>query len=503
MSVTSGFFNSINHDRRYDAIQLSSIFDGIITDGVFATVGDAFLVTPTNGSTVSVGTGRAWFNHVWLYNDAPLLLTLDEPEVLLNRCDAIVIEINHTESVRAGTIKIVKGTPVTGAPPEPTLTNNEYVHQYPIATITRNAGSSEIGLLDVTNYVGSDIAPFVTGILKTVSIEALFAKWQAEWDKWYEYHTSNNSQDWSEWFEDTTKAFDHQVMDYKNEFETWFESVKGVLEEDAATSLAAKIVELQSELDATKANEEKLLEMQSILNAPEVRKNTFRGKSLGTSVTAEQLAEIQNGTFTDMYLGDYWEGADGVIWRIVDLDYWLKTGDTSFASHHLVIMPDSPIFTSSLNVDANTSAGYAGCEARVNRATSWKVPCDNMFPGMILTHREYLTNAVGAEGYPTGGDWYDSDVELPNEIMMYGCHIFTPSTTGSFDIKRYTVSKTQLALFRVCPQYIVGETNGARKDCWLRDIANIARFAFVSKNAEASYGNADGSKGFRPVFAIG
>jgi hypothetical protein len=462
MSVTSGFFNSINHDRRYNAIQLSSIFDGIIKDGVFATVGDAFKVTAVGGNRVSVGIGRAWFNHIWVYNDSPLFLELDAPEVLLNRRDAIVIEINNTESVRKGDIKVVKGTPSSSStPPVPNFVHNEQVNQYPIALITRTAEASEITQSKISYCVGSAaLTPFVTGVLQTISIDTIVAQWQAEWNEWQTQQQA--------------------------EFDTWFDGLQEVLSENAEVELANKINETNA-----------------LLNSLSVRKTTFRGNRLGSSLSALQYARIQNGTFEDMYIGDYWEGTDGVIWRIVDFDYWLGTGDTEFTKHHVVIMPDSPIFTSTMATEQNTSTGYAGCEARVNRENTWKVPCVSMFSGHVLTHREYFTTAVNASGYPSGGAWYDSDVDLPNEIMMYGCHVFAPASDGSIDVARYTVSKSQLALFRVCPQYITGRTDGVRKDCWLRDVANIKRFAFVSKNGEASYGTTTSSKGFRPAFAIG
>ena len=69
MTITSGFFNSVNHDRLYDAEQVSSIFDGIIKDGVYESIGDAFMVTPNSdlNDSIIVGTGRAWFDHTWTY----------------------------------------------------------------------------------------------------------------------------------------------------------------------------------------------------------------------------------------------------------------------------------------------------------------------------------------------------------------------------------------------------------------------------------------------------
>jgi len=62
LSVTYGFYNSVNGDRKYDAIQVSSIFDGIVKDGIFMSIGTSFRVKAASGMTVNVGVGRAWFN---------------------------------------------------------------------------------------------------------------------------------------------------------------------------------------------------------------------------------------------------------------------------------------------------------------------------------------------------------------------------------------------------------------------------------------------------------
>ena len=85
MSVTSGFFNSLNGDRRYDARQFSALFDGIINDGVFANIGTSFKVTAAGGLQINIGLGRAWFNSTWVNNDAILPFTLDDSDQVLNR----------------------------------------------------------------------------------------------------------------------------------------------------------------------------------------------------------------------------------------------------------------------------------------------------------------------------------------------------------------------------------------------------------------------------------
>ena len=74
MSISYGFYNSINHDRKYNAEQISSIFDGIITDGVYHSIGNAFSVTPGTDMSVNVASGRAWFNHTWTLNDAMIIV---------------------------------------------------------------------------------------------------------------------------------------------------------------------------------------------------------------------------------------------------------------------------------------------------------------------------------------------------------------------------------------------------------------------------------------------
>lgn len=183
MSVSSGFFNSLNGDRKYNAAQMSAIFDGLIIDGVFASIGTAFAVKAAGGLTVNVGIGKAWFDHTWTVNDSILPMTAPEAEVLLDRIDAVVLEVNGMESVRENTIKFVKGNP-SSAPSRPTLTNEGNVHQYPLCYIYRKYGTAVINQTDITPMVGTESTPFVTGILQTISLDELLGKWQDELDQW-------------------------------------------------------------------------------------------------------------------------------------------------------------------------------------------------------------------------------------------------------------------------------------------------------------------------------
>lgn len=228
----------------------------------------------------------------------------------------------------------------------------------------------------------------------------------------------------------------------------------------------------------------------------EQRRMIYRGKNLGSVITEEQKANIKNGTFKGFFLGDYWVIGDHT-WRIVDFDYWYNCGDTAFTTPHLVIMPDNPLYNAQMNETNITTGGYVGSKMHTENLSQAKTLIESAFGELVLTHREYLTNAV-TNGYPSGGAWFDSTVELPNEIMMYGSYIFTPAGDGTVFMNRNTTGKTQLALFTVVPKMISN-----RSTFWLRDIAFSNRFALVFYvGYSGSYFSTE-NHGVRPVFAIG
>lgn len=225
MSVSSGFFNSLNGDRKYNAAQMSAIFDGLIIDGVFASIGTAFAVKAAGGLTVNVGIGKAWFDHTWTVNDSILPITAPEAEVLLDRIDAVVLEVNGMESVRNNTIKFVKGNP-SSAPSRPTLTNEGNVHQYPLCYIYRKYGTAVINQADITPMVGTESTPFVTGILQTISLDELLGKWQDELDRF----TDARSKEVDDW-----------IAQEESDFLAWYNQIKDQLSGDVAGNLQLEI----------------------------------------------------------------------------------------------------------------------------------------------------------------------------------------------------------------------------------------------------------------------
>lgn len=254
MSVSSGFFNSLNGDRKYNAAQMSAIFDGLIIDGVFASIGTAFAVKAAGGLTVNVGIGKAWFDHTWTVNDSILPMTAPEAEVLLDRIDAVVLEVNGMESVRNNTIKFVKGNP-SSAPSRPTLTNEGNVHQYPLCYIYRKYGTAVINQADITPMVGTESTPFVTGILQTISLDELLGKWQDELDRFTDARSKEvddwivqEESDFTAWFnkmkadlKQEQTVLDQWIASEQADFLAWYNQMKDQLSGDVAGNLQLEI----------------------------------------------------------------------------------------------------------------------------------------------------------------------------------------------------------------------------------------------------------------------
>lgn len=227
-------------------------------------------------------------------------------------------------------------------------------------------------------------------------------------------------------------------------------------------------------------------------------RNVYRGKSLGSTITTAQQSAISAGTFADLFIGDYWT-IDGVNWRIVDMDYWYGCGDSSdkyFTTHHLVVVPDSSLTSAAMNSSNTTEGGYVGSEMYTTVLPGLLSTVQSAFGSLLLTHREYLVNAV-TDGHPFAGAWYDSTIDLMNEQMMYGCPIRQAMNNGSTVATTTTIGKSQLALYQLRPYFI--KTHAG----WLRDVVSASAFAYADSSGIASSNGASNSGNVRPAFAVG
>lgn len=220
----------------------------------------------------------------------------------------------------------------------------------------------------------------------------------------------------------------------------------------------------------------------------------YRGKNLGTSVTAEQYAAISSGKFTDLYIGDYWV-IKGVTYRIAAFDYYYNCGDTNFTKHHVVIVPDTSLYKAQMNTSNVTTGGYTGSAMYKSNLAQAKTTIKAAFGSAhVLTKRELLTNAVNGNT-PSGWAWFDSDVELMNEVQVYGSVAW-----GAHDGNGYNVASGDGQF----PLFMFDRTKlHNREDYWLRDVSSATYFSLVSGGGNASYSGASLSLGVRPAFCIG
>lgn len=252
-----------------------------------------------------------------------------------------------------------------------------------------------------------------------------------------------------------------------------------------------------------------LVRLLPIFNNAGSHNGIFRGKNLGSSLTTAQKTAIANGSFEDLYIGDYWE-INGIKWRIAHFDYWYRSGDTQCTTHHVVVVPDNVLNYKIMNdkVDNKdvTTGAYINSKMYQSQIADARNIVKTAFgENNILTHREWFANDTNVGGWETGGAWYDSQIDLMNEIMVYGSNIFHNCVNGtSLPGGNYTIDKVQLALFRLDQSYTIA-LNPAGTDrtyWWLRDVCNATNFAFVGRYGNANDYGASSSYGVRPAFAI-
>lgn len=239
------------------------------------------------------------------------------------------------------------------------------------------------------------------------------------------------------------------------------------------------------------------LNSKSIGNNAGGHNSAFRGKNLGSSVSSSQWSAIQSASFDDIFVGDYWV-IGGVNWRIAALDYFYNTGDTALAKHHAVIVPDTQLYTANMNDTDTTKGAYANSKMRTENLEQAKTTIKNAFGAShVLSHRLYLSNAT-KNGMASGGGWYDADVEIMTEHMVYGNGVFSPVSDGSSIPNNYRIEKSQLPLFVFRPDLISN-----RQWYWLRDVISSAYFAHVGSTGHANGNYASVVNGVRPYFLIG
>lgn len=257
--------------------------------------------------------------------------------------------------------------------------------------------------------------------------------------------------------------------------------------------LSGKLIFLQ--LECSNQNEWELFSKQyiesndyylAIEDGAGAHNSTYRGKNLGTSVTAEQFERIADGTFRDLFIGDYWTIND-VKYVIADFDYMYNVGDTALTKHHIVVVPERNMYNHVMN-DTNTAeGGYVASKMYTEGLNDALVSFKNAFgESHVLTYKNLLKSG-------SDWSWKSRQIDLMNEAMVYG--------QNSWGDSEYEVGcqKSQLSLFKHRHDMIQIE----RSWYWLRNksssssFVSVYSFGYVYANYASSLG------GVHPFVLIG
>lgn len=225
----------------------------------------------------------------------------------------------------------------------------------------------------------------------------------------------------------------------------------------------------------------------------------YRGKALGSSVTAEQWNAIKAGTFDDLYIGDYWT-ISGVDYVIAAFDYYLHTGDTECTKHHVTIVPRGTLYNHVMNDTNIVTGAYIGSKMYKSGLNQAKTTITNAFGSShILTIRQLYTTTTNPDyGFGTAFAWQNDSIFLMNEVNVYGCYPFTEFyRTTQWGSDKYSIDNSQYPIFAFDKTMI-----HARQSYWLRNVADSTDFASVNGGGNCNDDGASNSLGVRPAFNI-
>ncbi len=231
----------------------------------------------------------------------------------------------------------------------------------------------------------------------------------------------------------------------------------------------------------------------------------YRGKDITDLFYNGTLSQqIAAGTFDDIFIGDYIIGnVSHRKYLVADINYRLNMGDTECTTPHILMVPEKIMGTAKMNDTNITTGAYVGSKMYTEYLAPFKAVIQNDFEtSHIVQHRNLFANAV-TNGYESAGGWFDSTIELMNEIMVYGSNIFHNIQNGANLAYNYTMDKQQLSLFRLKPALTVARNDaGERYWYWLRDVVSASSFANVYNNGHANNSSASNAGGVRPAFLI-
>lgn len=324
MTQRYGFFDSDNGDRRYSALDMGRMFDGIITDGIFANYMGAFRVSPHVGLSVKIAPGRCWFNHRWFECDETIYLGLASAHATYARIDAVCVEVNESPEVRSVRLRVITGTP-SSAPSTPEGIHTDVLNQYIIATVRVPSNATTIDATMVMDNRGGSQCPWVVAPSTPIDTTEVLGDIRAKWESWFSTvkDAALNPPDANV----KLAAIESDIKTIKRDWD--------ISKMRPGTPDASSMVPFINRQFETETAAMSQLGFIAFAQQPAIHNQIFRGNNLGDRITNAQQQAIKSGRFDDLWLGDYWV-RNNVRYTIAGFNYWL--GQPGVQNNHIVVL---------------------------------------------------------------------------------------------------------------------------------------------------------------------
>jgi hypothetical protein len=231
-----------------------------------------------------------------------------------------------------------------------------------------------------------------------------------------------------------------------------------------------------------------------------------RNKDLGTITAGNRDAWVQtyvNGGSFEAFVGDEVTIQDGTYnakWLVAGCDTELNKGDTALTTHHVSLIPKTPLFSARMNSSNTTAGGVKGSEMVTSTLPALATTLKSALGNRLLERRVLYSNAVDTSavsqyskltGMASGWELFSAYCSLLSEVQVYGSMVFG----GPYDVGE---ASQQLPIFK-----FINFINYSRFGFWLRGVASSADFCYADGYGGASSSGASTSAGVRPLITVG
>lgn len=246
------FFDSIDgeDEREYTADEFAEYFRQFIRNGIFSGGENLKVETDEQDMKIYIKPGYAWIEgYLYKIDTEPLVMEHKIADPSLNRIDRVVIRLDKTLENRYVKAFVLEGIPAEN--PQPLeLTRGNNIYEISLAQVEIIAGKSFIESYQITDErLNNDVCGITTHLFEQVDTTDVFNEWMdylnhrqkeadLSWDEWLGLNTTNFTSLFYNWLSVST-------LDWEEDFEIWFEGIKGQLEEDVATNILREINDLR------------------------------------------------------------------------------------------------------------------------------------------------------------------------------------------------------------------------------------------------------------------